>query len=117
MTRFARQPDRRGPRLRLKVRRRQPRKALVARASCSDELCARILARGSLRVGGRSHPLRKARRRDVPAGKRTKLRLKLTASARDALAGPGTARVKLRVVARDLLGNRTRTRASAGIAG
>ena len=115
LTRFGRQPDRRGPRLRVKARTRQGGTGVLVRARCRDELCARLIARGRARIGGRSHRLRRAAKRDVRAGKQTKLRLRLTAGAK-AATGSG-ARVRVTVVARDLLGNRTKKRARVRLGG
>ena len=108
IARFSRERDRTGPKLTLRVRKRQRGKAVLLKVRCRDEFCRRMDARGSLRIGGRKVGLRQVSKTDLPATRQVRLKLRLPKAAKKRLKKSRRGRVKVVVVARDLLGNRTK---------
>jgi 6-phosphogluconolactonase (cycloisomerase 2 family) len=117
VSRFDREPDADGPKLKAKARKRQRGRKVVVKATCRDELCAKLVAKGKLKAGGKRAKLKKAKRTDVRAGDRTKLKLRLSGKARKALGKAGRGKAKLKIVGRDLLGNRTKRTAKVALRG
>lgn len=117
VSRFDREPDREGPKLRAKSRKRQRGQKVVAKVTCRDELCSKLVAKGKLEAGGQRAKLKKAKKADVPAGEKTKLKLRLSGKAKRALEAAGRGEARLKIVGRDLLGNKTRRKARVELRG
>lgn len=117
VSRFDREPDADGPKLKAKARKRQRGRKVIVKAKCRDELCAKLVAKGKLQAGGKRAKLKKAKRTDVPAGDQTKLKLRLPGKARKALAKAGRGKASMKVIGRDLLGNRTKRTAKVALRG
>jgi 6-phosphogluconolactonase (cycloisomerase 2 family) len=117
VSRFDREPDADGPRLKAKARKRQRGRKVVVKVRCRNELCAKLVGKGKLKAGGKRAKLKKAKRTDVAAGGGTKLRLRLGGKASKALRRSGRGRAKLKIIGRDLLGNRTKRTAKVALRG
>lgn len=113
VARFDREPDRAGPKLGLRLRKRQSGRRVIVRVNCRNEFCSRIIGRGALRAGGRRAKLKKVTTVEVSPGRREKLVLKLSGRAKKILKRSGRGKAKVSLVGRDLLGNRTKR--SAGV--
>jgi len=105
---FSRERDRTGPKLRVRARKRQRGKAVVVKVTCRDEFCRRLTARGSVRVARRKVALRRASRTDLPAARQVRLKLRLPKTAKKRLKKARRGKVRVVLVARDLIGNTTK---------
>ncbi len=108
VARFDREPDTVGPKLKLKAPKRQRGRKVVVSATCRDELCTKLVGKGTLKAHGGRAKLKRATETDVVAGKKTKLKLRLSGRAKDALRAAGRGTVKVQIAGRDLLGNRAK---------
>jgi glucose/arabinose dehydrogenase len=102
-----RPPDAIGPVLRARVKGRQPLLALrgaVAYVRCSES-CS-VSARGRLHIAGRRMRMRAVASRAGP-GRRVRLQVSLTASGRRALRRRRPEYARIRLQARDAVGNRS----------
>jgi hypothetical protein len=119
---FSLEPDATGPRLTLRARRKQRGRKVVAKLRCRDEYCPTAELGGTLAIkhrrrgagagaaGTKRFRLRAVDVGPLDAGERAKARLKLRKRQRRALRRRGRGAVKLKAVARDLIGNRSKER-------
>ena len=84
-------------------------RVLRQRGAMADVRCSEscsVAARGRALVAGREYPMRRVAARSGP-GQPWGLRVSLTAAARRALEAGGRSSVRLRLQARDAVGNRS----------